>query len=170
VRVIVAANGCRDGTVAEARARAAAFAARGWGFDVLDLPEGGKTRALNPAEAGLAPGIRVYVDADVRVSPPLLAALAGALSGSAPAPASGRARVPRARSAVSRLDARFWQRLPCVAEGGPRFGVCAANAAGRARWGAFPSIIADHRFARQHVVAAGGVQVAAAFDWPVTGR
>jgi hypothetical protein len=126
VRVIVAANGCRDGTVAEARARAAAFAARGWGFDVLDLPEGGKTRALNPAEAGLAPGIRVYVDADVRVSPPLLAALAGALSGSAPAPASGRAR-----------------------------------------WGAFPSIIADHRFARQHVVAAGGVQVAAAFDWPV---
>jgi hypothetical protein len=42
------------------------------------------------------------------------------------------------------------------------------NAAGRARWGAFPAIIADDLFARQNFVASERVQVAAAFDWPVT--
>ncbi len=168
VGVVVAANGCRDGTAAEARARAAAFAARGWGLTVLDLPAVGKTGALNAAEAGLEPGIRVYLDADVRVSPPLLAALAAALDRPEAAYAGGRPRIPRARSAVSRAYARFWARLPFVADGVPGFGVFAVNAAGRARWGAFPAIIGDDIFVRQNFAAAERHGVAAAYDWPVT--
>ena len=168
VRVVVAANACRDGTVAEARARGAAFAARGWAFDVLDLPEGGKTRALNAAEAGLARGIRVYLDADVIVSPPLLAQLAAALDRAGAAYASGRPRVPPPRTSASRFYGRFWARLPFVAEGVPGFGVFAVNAAGRARWGAFPGIIGDDIFVRQCFAAAERIAVPARYDWPLT--
>ncbi|MFN6978474.1 MAG: glycosyltransferase, partial [Gemmobacter sp.] len=168
VHVIVAANGCSDATVAEASERAAGFAARGWRLAVLDLPEGGKTGALNAAERGLGPGMRVYVDADVRVSPPLLAALAAALDRPGAAYASGRPRIPPARSLVSRLYARFWQRLPFVADGVPGFGVFAVNAAGRARWGEFPDLVADDLFVRQCFVAAERHGVAAVYDWPIT--
>jgi glycosyltransferase involved in cell wall biosynthesis len=168
VAVIVAANGCGDGTVAEARARAGVLAARGWRLAVLDLPGDGKTAALNAAEAWLGPGIRVYLDADVRVSPPLIAALAAALDRPEPAYASGRPRIPPPRSALSRAYARFWQRLPFVAEGVPGFGVFAVNAAGRARWGAFPAIIGDDIFVRQSFRAAERQAVPAAYDWPLS--
>jgi glycosyltransferase involved in cell wall biosynthesis len=168
MRVVVAANACRDATVAEAQARAGAFAARGWGFAVLDLAEGGKTRAINAAEAGLAPGIRVYLDADVRVSPPLLAQLGAALDQEGPRYASGRPRLPPPRTAVSRLYGRFWMRLPFLADGVPGFGVFAVNAAGRARWGAFPGIIGDDIFVRHAFSAAERVGVPAPYDWPLT--
>jgi glycosyltransferase involved in cell wall biosynthesis len=168
VQVVVAANACRDGTVAEARARAGGIAARGWGFSVLDLAQAGKTLALNAAEAGLEPGIRVYLDADVKVSPPLLAQLGTALDRAAPAYASGSPRIPPPRSVVSRLYGRFWARLPFVAEGVPGFGVFAVNMAGRGRWGAFPGIIGDDIFVRQSFAAAERIRVPATFDWPLT--
>jgi glycosyltransferase involved in cell wall biosynthesis len=51
--VIVAANACRDDTVARAQALAPEFAARGWRLICLDLPDPGKTQALNRAETAL---------------------------------------------------------------------------------------------------------------------
>jgi glycosyltransferase involved in cell wall biosynthesis len=169
VEVIVAANGCRDGTVAEARAREAAFAARGWSLQVLDLPEGGKPGALNAAEAVATFGARVFVDADVTVSPELLPLVARVLDRAGPVYASGRVRITGGTAGgwVSRAYARMWARVPFMAQGVPGCGLFAVNAAGRARWGAFPAIIADDAFVRLHFAAAERVMVDASYDWPV---
>ena len=53
MQAIVVANGCSDNTVAEARERIPAFAAKGWQLDVLDLKEGGKVNALNASEEAI---------------------------------------------------------------------------------------------------------------------
>jgi glycosyltransferase involved in cell wall biosynthesis len=172
VGVIVAANGCTDGTVAEAEARAGLFAARGWGFRVLDLAQGGKPGALNAADAVSGHGSRVYLDADVTVSAEVLPQIVASLAGAGAVYASGRVRItgaPKGQRAgwVSRAYARMWARVPFMAQGVPGCGLFAVNAAGRARWGAFPPIIADDAFVRLNFAPAERVMVAASYDWPV---
>jgi glycosyltransferase involved in cell wall biosynthesis len=172
VEVIVAANGCRDGTVAEALSREAGFMARGWGFRVLDLPEGGKPGALNAAEAVAVHGARVFLDADVTVSPEVLPLISAALDREGPVYASGRVNITAApkgqRSGwVSRAYARMWARVPFMARGVPGCGLFAVNATGRARWGAFPAIIADDAFVRLNFAPGERVMVPASYDWPV---
>lgn len=56
VGIVVAANGCRDATVAAAMARRPAAEARGWRLVVLDIPEGHKTGAINRADAAIDAG------------------------------------------------------------------------------------------------------------------
>jgi glycosyltransferase involved in cell wall biosynthesis len=167
LETIVVANGCTDRTADEARAAAPAFAARGWRLSVLELPERGKTRALNAGDAAAGGDIRLYVDADVCVDPGLVAALAAALDRPGPAYAGGRGRIRPARTLASRLYARFWQRLPFMAEGVPGNGVYAVNAAGRARWAAFPDIISDDAFVRRLFSPDERHGVAAGYDWPI---
>lgn len=172
VEVIVAANGCRDGTVAAALSREAGFAARGWGFRVLDLPEGGKPGALNAAEAVAVHGARVFLDADVTVSPEVLPLICAALDREGPVYASGRVNITAAPKGqrggwVSRAYARMWARVPFMARGVPGCGLFAVNAAGRARWGAFPAIIADDAFVRLNFAPRERVKVPASYDWPV---
>ena len=166
VRVVVVANGCRDDTAAVARSRDTAFAARGWDFFVIDRPEGGKPGALNAGDAAAADGVRVYLDADVTVSPDLLAQLAEALDTPEPRYASGRVQIA-ADGVVSRAYARLWRRVPFMAQGVPGCGVFAVNAAGRARWGAFPEIISDDTFVRLSFAADERVAVPAAYRWPI---
>lgn len=165
--VIVVANGCRDDTAARARDMAAAAAARGWRLSVIERIEAGKPGALNAGDAAAQGELRAYLDADVLVSPSLLAQVALALSHAAPRYVTGRATIPRARSAVTRAYARFWRRLPFAAGEAPGMGLFAVNAAGRARWGAFPGIISDDTFVRLHFAPAERVQVAAAYSWPM---
>ena len=165
--VVVVANGCRDGTVAQARARAAAAQAAGWGLRVLDLPQGGKLAALNAGDAAAQGGIRVYLDADVVVSPGLMAQLAQALDRPEAAYASGTPVIPRAASAVTRAYAGFWQRLPFVRSPAPGFGLFAMNAAGRARWGDWPQIISDDTFARLHFAPHERIGLPATYSWPM---
>lgn len=172
VEVIVAANGCRDGTVAAALSREAGFAARGWGFRVLDLPEGGKPGALNAAEAVAVHGARVFLDADVTVSPEVLPLIVAALDREGPVYASGQVNITAAPKGqrggwVSRAYARMWARVPFMARGVPGCGLFAVNAAGRARWGAFPAIIADDAFVRLNFAPGERVMVPASYDWPV---
>jgi len=163
--VIVAANGCRDDTVAHARGAAAQ--ARGWTLQVLDLPEAGKPGALMAAEAAAPEGATlVYLDADVTLHPDLLAQIATALSDPAPRYATG-SPVVTARGWLSRAYARFWTRLPFVAQGAPGFGLFAVNAAGRARWGAWPGIISDDTFARLHFTPAERLRLPGRYDWPM---
>ena len=76
--VIVSANACKDRTVEIARGYAERFAQKGWRLEVLDIAEGGKPNALNRADAAATGGMRVYLDADVVMSPPLLEQLAQA--------------------------------------------------------------------------------------------
>jgi glycosyltransferase involved in cell wall biosynthesis len=172
IEVIVAANGCRDGTVAAAQARANTFAARGWDFRVLDLPEGSKPGALNAADAVARHGARMYLDADVTVSPGLVPLIVRALDRAGPVYASGRVNITGAAKGhkggwVSRAYARMWARVPFMAQGVPGCGLFAVNAAGRARWGAFPAIIADDAFVRLNFAPSERVMVEAVYDWPV---
>lgn len=165
VQVIVVANGCRDDTAARARAHADRFTSRGWTLEVLDLPALGKPGALDAGDAAARHGARVYLDADVTVSAPLLAQLADALGGDAARFTSGAPRVT-AHGWVARAYARFWTRLPFVADDVPAFGLYAVNAAGRARWGRFPAIISDDTFARVNFAPGERVRVSASYDWP----
>lgn len=165
-QVIVVANGCTDDTAARARARAPAFAARGWECQVLDLPALGKPGALDAGDAVALHAARAYLDADVAVSPPLLDQIAGILAGPGARYASGRPRVT-ARGGFSRAYARFWTKLPFVAEGVPGFGLFAVNAEGRARWGSFPAIISDDTYVRTLFTPAERHAAAAPYDWPM---
>ncbi len=166
--VIVAANGCRDETVALARAQGARAAERGWALTVLDLPTPGKPAALAAAEAAAPAGACcVYLDADVTVSPHLLAAIAAALAVAQPRYVTGRAQVT-ARGWVARAYARLWTALPFVAGNAPGFGLFALNAAGRARWREWPDIISDDTFARLQFAPDERVQLPQPYDWPLT--
>ena len=99
--------------------------------------------------------------------PPLMAQLAAALDGPGARYATGRPVVARARSAVTRAYARFWQRLPFARGATPGFGLYAVNAEGRARWGAFPAIIADDTFVRLNFAPAERIGCPATYSWPM---
>jgi len=165
--VIVVANGCHDATASVARSYAAQAEAAGWGLTVLDLPSGGKPGALNAGDAVARGRMRAYVDADVRVSPALMAQLAAALDRDLPAYASGRPQITRAQSAVTRAYARLWVKLPFAQSPAPGFGLFAVNAAGRARWGAFPGIISDDTFVRLQFDPAERIECPAIYTWPM---
>jgi glycosyltransferase involved in cell wall biosynthesis len=165
--VIVVANGCRDQTAAVARATGPEAKAAGWDLRVIELEKGSKPGALNAGDSAARYGTRAYLDADVTVSPGLMAALAEVLAGDAARYASGTPRIPRAQSMVTRAYARFWQRLPFNQTAAPGYGLFSVNAAGRARWGDFPDIISDDTFVRLQFAPDERVQVADPYDWPM---
>lgn len=167
VQVIVVANGCRDATAQVARDHLAAHLPAGWTSAVLDLAMGSKPGALNAGDGQAVHPMRVYLDADVRVSAHLLSALARVLADDAPRYASGTPVIPRAQSAVTRSYARFWQKLPFNQTAAPGYGLFAVNAAGRARWGEFPAIISDDTFVRLQFAPEERVQVDAQYEWPM---
>jgi glycosyltransferase involved in cell wall biosynthesis len=166
-QIIVVANGCRDATAEIARSHAPAATARGWGLQVIDRAEGSKPAALNAGDAAAAGNMRLYLDADVIVTPPLLAQIAAALARPDATYATATPRIPRAATAITRAYARFWQTLPFARSPAPGFGLFAVNAPGRARWGQFPAIIADDTFVRLLFRPAERLQVAASYDWPM---
>jgi hypothetical protein len=133
---------------------------------VLDLAEGGKLNALNAGDAAASGGARLYLDADVTVSPALLNQLAAALEGAAPRYASGAVQIT-ARGWVSRAYARIWRQVPFMAQGVPGCGVFAVNAAGRQSWENFPAIISDDTFVRLSFAPSERVGVPAPYDWPI---
>lgn len=146
--IIIAANGCTDDTIGVARGFEAEAARHGWHLTVLDIPEGGKLNALNVADGVATGDIRIYLDADIIVSPELIAELQAALDRAEPAYGSGRLTVAPAQSWITRAYARIWQRTPFMTTGVQGGGVFAVNAAGRRRWGRFPAIIADDTYVR----------------------
>ena len=166
VQVVVVANGCRDATADVARSRARACAARGWSLCVIERAEGGKPGALNAGDAAAQGAQRVYLDADVAVSPDLLPQTVRALAGDAPRYAAGRVTIT-AQGAVSRAYARIWQQVPFMADCVPGCGFFAVNAAGRARWGAFPQVISDDTFVRLQFTPAERIGLPAPYLWPV---
>lgn len=166
LEVIVATNGCRDATADRARRHAPAFAARGWRLAVRELAAASKPAALDAGDGAARHAARAYLDADVVVSPPLVAALARALAVDEPRWATGRVEIA-ARGRLARAYARGWSAVPFVAAGGGGFGLYAVNAAGRARWRRFPPIIADDLFVRLCFAPEERVTVSAGYRWPL---
>jgi glycosyltransferase involved in cell wall biosynthesis len=154
LHIVVVANGCTDDTAALARRRNAAAQARGHRLEVIELERPGKAAALNAGDARCPPGIRVFLDADVELSPNAIAAVAARLD-----PASGahlcapRLLVVPPRNPLTRSYARLWGRLPYVSARVIGCGIYAVTREGRARWGAFPDIISDDKFVRLHFSA-----------------
>nr|WP_111299593.1 glycosyltransferase [Paracoccus saliphilus] len=166
--VIVVPNGCTDGTAQLARDMSDSLSAAGWTLIVIETPIGGKIEALNLGEGAARHDILVYLDADVELGPGLIAGLYQALAGPGPRYAGARLVVPPAQSAISAAYARFWQRLPFVAEGVTGAGLFAVNSEGRARWGQFPPIIADDGFVRLNFSPDERIRVELPYHWPIT--
>lgn len=167
MEVIVMANGCTDTTVQAARSYAKQFAAKGWPLTVLNIAQGGKMGALNVGDKTAVHGGRVYIDADVVVTPELMAQLAEVLDVDAPRYASGGPVVQASGSAFTRVYARFWASLPFCTHGVPGFGVFAVNHAARKRWGLFPDIISDDTFVRLSFTPSERHRVPATYSWPM---
>ena len=165
--VVVVANGCTDRTVELTQTRAGQAKAQGGGFQVLDLPGLGKPGALNAGDRAASGDMRLYLDADVRIGPGVIAGLVRALSGSQPRYASARPRIAAARSGLTRHYARFWQQLPFAQSPAPGFGLFAVNATGRARWDEFPRLISDDTFVRLLFRPGERIEVKGSYEWPM---
>jgi glycosyltransferase involved in cell wall biosynthesis len=165
--IVVVANACTDQTAAIARGFRQTARSRGWDMKVLECETPGKLNALNLGDAASAGALRVYLDADVTVSPALIDQIIGALDTPAPAYAGGEPRLAPATSWVTRAYGRFWRTLPFFANGVPGFGVFAVNAAGRSRWGAFPDIISDDTFVRLQFAPHERRRVQSVYTWPM---
>ncbi|WP_298679900.1 glycosyltransferase [uncultured Lentibacter sp.] len=167
IEVIVAANGCTDDTAALARSFAPSFAQMGWDFRVLELAEGSKIAALNAADAQARHGARAYLDADVRLSPPLLDQLARALQTDKPLYASGRCQIAPAKTPVSRAYRQFYALVPFMSTGVAGCGLFGVSRAGRRRWGVFPDIISDDTFVRLSFAPHERLLLRACYAWPL---
>lgn len=167
VEVIVIANGCTDMTADIARGFLPRFAKIGWALTVLDLTEGGKLKAWNAGEAAATGDALIYLDADVNVSPALIAQLADVLGGEGPRYASGRPNVTVGPDPLTRHYTRFWCTTPFMTHGVPGFGVFAMNREGRARWDRWPDIISDDTYARLNFTPSERHSVPASYDWPM---
>lgn len=167
VEIIVVANACRDRTVAVAQGYVTRMQARGWQMQVLDLPQGGKLPALNAGDRAASATNRLYLDADIACDAGLVGQIRQTLATALPRYATGTLAIAPAKSLVTRLYASVWRRLPFVRGGAVGAGLFAVNAAGRARWGAFPQIISDDTFVRLQFAPDERIEVPARYHWPM---
>lgn len=147
-QVIVVANGCADETVEVARGFQASMAQRGFSLDVVQLEDAGKPDALNAGDLIAWHDDRIYLDADVELSPNALASIARAFARGVEFCAPEIR--PQARTYFGAAYGRVWQELPYVAHDVVGAGMYAVSAEGRRRWDSFPDIVADDKFARLH--------------------
>lgn len=138
VDVVVVCNGCHDRTAEVAR--------RYTGIRVHELDQPSKTAALRTGDDVALTGPRIYLDADVELTGRAAVATLRALSHGALA-----ARPPhRFESARAHWSVRRWyrtrERLPSIAGALWGAGCYGLSAEGRARFGAFPEVIADDLF------------------------
>lgn len=139
LEVIVACNGCADDTAAIAR--------QFEGVHVLELPQPSKTAALNAGDAVASFWPRLYLDADVQVSPGTVGEVLSAL-------VSGEVLAARPAVRFDLQDAhplihsyyRTRQQLPVARSGLWGGGVYGLSQEGRQRFQQFPDLIADDLF------------------------
>ncbi|HVX47413.1 MAG TPA: glycosyltransferase [Mycobacteriales bacterium] len=142
LEVIVAANGCTDGTVRIADDF-------GPPVRVVAVAAASKVAALNAGEAVATGFPRFYVDADVEFDTVALRRVAAALSGSVLAAAPELAIDTAGSDPLVRSYYRVWCRLPSVRDDLVGRGVYALSGPGRARFASFPDVANDDHFIRE---------------------
>lgn len=140
LELVVAANGCTDDTAAAARSVSPRIR-------VVEVSEASKIAALNAGDAAATAFPRVYLDADVMVTGETLLALADAMIDP---PSIGAPRLEvdvRGASIWVRWQYRVWELTDYRTANMVGSGLYAMTEAGRARFGAFPSVISDDGYA-----------------------
>jgi glycosyltransferase involved in cell wall biosynthesis len=137
--ITVAANGCTDATAELARQR---------GVRVVEVEQANKALALNIGDAAARGFPRIYLDADIVVPPGTITAVARTFA----ATKAAFVAVPRRRMDVTgrppAVKAYFAinSRLPAFQHGIFGRGLIALSERGRARFQAFPTMVADDLF------------------------
>lgn len=148
VEVIVVANGCEDGTSTVALECGALLPAN-FALKVIELPVAAKWQALNAADEGAESEARIYLDADIILSPNALEELSGVLAEEGPRLVQPEVVVAwGVHSYPVRAFLRVWSALPYVRGQVLGLGCYAVNARGRERWAEFPALGADDTYVR----------------------
>ncbi len=139
LQVVVSANGCTDNT---------AEVARSAGAEVIDRPDPGKPAALNAGDAVSTSFPRIYLDADIILPRNALSAFITRLGSEAGclAVVPRRRLETRGRPWPVRAYFAINERLPVFRTGLFGRGVIVLSEEGRARFSAFPPVIADDLF------------------------
>lgn len=167
VDLIVAANGCADRTVAIAESFAAIFDRLGLVYRVFDMPPVGKAGAIRAAERLARFPARAVLDADTILGPDSLSALLRTIDTPEPVFVAGRLELPESPSRVTRAYGRALMSLPYFGSGKTGAGFYAVSAAGRARWGELPDLIADDMFVRGHFSPEEMRTTGEPYRWPL---
>lgn len=145
LEIIVVANGCSDDTAARAR--------RHSGVTVIETETGSKALALELGRQASEPGIRVYLDADIIVSPGAIGAVADlvdrpGVEGGAPAI---RLEAPADATTPLRHYLDVWTAAPYFQQNLIGSGFFALSQEAQDRIGAWPSLVADDLVALTHL-------------------
>ncbi|NAZ85187.1 glycosyltransferase [Kineococcus indalonis] len=139
--VVVVANGCTDGTADVARAA---------GATVVELGAASKAAALRAGDEVATAFPRVYLDADIVLTPGTLDSLAARLRAGDLLAASPRVEFDTSASSWPvRAFYRAYRELPYVREGLVGLGVYGLSARGRSRFGQFPDVTSDDLFVQR---------------------
>lgn len=138
VDVIVACNGCTDNT--------AELAASIPGVQVIETRTPSKTAAMNAADDYAAQWPRIYLDADIEISPTALRRLLEQLRDPILAARPSFRYDDSSASGLVKAYYRARRRLPSTSEALWGAGVFGLTEAGHARFGAFPDVTADDFF------------------------
>ena len=114
--VIVAVNDGDPGSVAAAETCRPMLEHCGYRFEVIATPPGRKA-AFAAAETLAAPGPRIYLDQDARLSPGALAAFRAAVAGERPCFVAFRLEFTASHSRVVRRFLRAWLAQPWTCNG-----------------------------------------------------
>ena len=151
LRIVVVPNGCKDNTAEIARSFRPQFRERGRELLIIELEQGSKPKAINAGDAVALPdSVRVYLDADIRLSPNAITAVSAKLQpGTGKHLCAPRIEVAPPRSLMSKAYVKVWHSVPYIHED-VICGLYAVSAEGRKRWREYPIIIADDKFTRMH--------------------
>lgn len=142
--VVVACNGCTDGTEAVVRDT-------GLPVTLLELPPVGKVGAIRAAEKATSVLPRLYLDADVELTGPAACAVLKLLAGSAVAARPPFEYLVAGASWPVRQFYAVRGELPGIASDLCGAGVYGLSATARARFDEFPALIGDDLFAARIV-------------------
>ncbi len=148
LEIVVACNGCHDRTAEIAEAF-------GPPVRVVQTTQASKVAALNLGDAAVTGFPRFYVDADVVLPWRTIEATAEALRRSGKPAGAPRLKMDLRHASLGvRAYYAVWLRLTFHRAGMIGCGVYVLSAEGRARFGAFPDLIADDAFVRSRFVDA----------------